>query len=85
MARSTYSPRNQSHQIEKEKYQKESENWKLWDCPCSQIKPIVTLLDFHSTKQRLPLVDPWSRGLDVAMYPARATLQHVIKAWWKVA
>ena len=25
MARSTYSPRNLSHQIEKEKYQKESE------------------------------------------------------------
>ena len=27
MAGSTYSPRNLSHQIEKDKYQKESENW----------------------------------------------------------
>ena len=54
---------------------------------------IVIFLDFHSTKQGLPLVDSWSRGLDLnqmypdrdtlAMYPARDTLQHVIKAWWK--
>ena len=36
---------------------------------CNQIKLIVTLLDFHSTKQRLPLVDPWSRGLNVTMSP----------------
>jgi len=36
VARSTYSPRNLSHQIEKEKYQKESENGKLWDWPCSK-------------------------------------------------
>ena len=68
MARSTYSPRNLSHHIEKEKYQKE-----------------IILLDFHSTKQGLPLVDSWSRGLHLAMNPAWATLQHVIKAWWKVA
>ena len=25
---------------------------------------IVIFLDFHSTKQGLPLVDSWSRGLD---------------------
>ena len=30
MVRSTYSLRNLSHQ----KYRKESENWKLWDCLC---------------------------------------------------
>ena len=28
------------------------------------IKAIVIFLDFHSTKQGLPLVDSWSRGLD---------------------
>ena len=28
------------------------------------------LLDFHSTKQGLPLVDSWTRGLDLAMHPA---------------
>ena len=27
-------------------------------------KSIVIFLDFHSTKQELPLVDSWSRGLD---------------------
>ena len=26
--------------------------------------PFVIFLDFHSTKQGLPLVDSWSRGLD---------------------
>ena len=31
-----YSLRNLSHQIEKKKYQKESENWKLWDCSYSK-------------------------------------------------
>ena len=25
---------------------------------------VVILLDFHSTKQGMPLVDSWSRGLD---------------------
>ena len=30
----------------------------------SAIKIIVIFLDFHSTKQGLPLVDSWSRGLD---------------------
>ena len=30
MAKSTYSPRSLSRQ----KYRKESENWKLWDCLC---------------------------------------------------
>ena len=28
------------------------------------ISIIVIFLDFHSTKQGLPLVDSWSRGLD---------------------
>ena len=56
----------------------------------------VIFLDFHSTKHGLPLVDSWSHGLDYnEMYPdrdtfeqlyrARNTLQHVIKACWKVA
>ena len=27
-------------------------------------KQIVIFLDFHSTKQGLPLVDSWSHGLD---------------------
>ena len=52
-------------------------------------------IDFHSTKQGLPLVDSWSHGLDLnQMYPdrdtlsnvpTRDTLQHMIKPWWKVA
>ena len=29
-----------------------------------RLKSIVIFLDFHSTKQGLPLVDSWSRGLD---------------------
>ena len=28
------------------------------------IMALVIFLDFHSTKQELPLVDSWSRGLD---------------------
>ena len=52
---------------------------------------VVIFLDFHSTKHGLLLVDSWSRGLDLNQVypdrddPARDTLQHVIKEWWKVA
>ena len=50
------------------------------------IKEVVIFLHFHSTKQELSLVDCLSHGLDKnQMYPDRDTLQHVIKAWWKVA
>ena len=36
---------------------------------------IVVFLDFYSTKQGLPLVDSWSRGVDLnQMYPDRDTL-----------
>ena len=50
------------------------------------IKEVVIFLHFHSTKQELSLVDSLSHGLDKnQMYPDRDTLQHVIKAWWKVA
>ena len=41
--------------------------WLLeWQEPytVSLIAIIVIFLDFHSTKQGLPLVDSWSRGLD---------------------
>ena len=39
---------------------------------------IVIFPDFHSTKQGLPLVDSWSRGLDLnQMYPDRDTLSNV--------
>ena len=31
---------------------------------CTVQVGIVIFLDFHSTKQGLPLVDSWSRGLD---------------------
>ena len=65
-------------------------NWKY-----SSLSAIVIFLDFHSTKQGQPLADSWWRGLDSnlecipimihwAMYPTRNTLQHVIRAWWKV-
>ena len=58
--------------------------------------PIVIFLEFHSTKQGMPLVDSWSHGLDInqtysnhdtfeQLYPTRDTFQHMIKAWWKVA
>ena len=48
--------------------------------------PFVIFLDFHSTQNGLPLVDSWSHGLDLnQMYPARDTLQHVMKARWQVA
>ena len=52
-------------------------NWKLKDAHeefrkarCKktrewrEIYPIVIFLEFHSTKQGLPLVDSWSRGLE---------------------
>ena len=32
--------------------------------PVGVIRCFVIFLDFHSTKQGLPLVDSWSRGLD---------------------
>ena len=43
-------------------------SWKIVKyCSLSEvcmINSIVIFLDFHSTKQELPLVDSWSRGLD---------------------
>ena len=57
------------------------------------ISHIVIFLHFHSTRKGLPLIDSWSRGLDLKqLYPDR-TLRNVppsghiaavIKAWWKV-
>ena len=55
----------------------------------------VIFLDFHLTVQGLPLVDYWPHValtkikcipivIHLAMYHDRDTLQHVIKAWWKV-
>ena len=47
----------------------------------SQINGIVIFLEFHSTKQRLPLVDSWSRGL----YPDRDTLNNVSRSGYIAA
>ena len=47
---------------------------------------IVIFLDFHSTKQGLPLVDSWSRGLDLnQMYPDRDTLSNVPRSGYITA
>ena len=41
----------------------------------------MNFLDFHSTKQGLPLVDSWSRGLDQnQMHPDRDTLSNVSRS-----
>ena len=51
----------------------------------------VIFLDFHSTKHELPhwlilgLMAFTDRDTFGQLYPARDTLQHVIKACWKVA
>ena len=54
---------------------------------------IVIFLDFHSTKQGRHWLILGHVALTKIkcipivihlMYPARDTLQHVIKAWWKV-
>ena len=61
---------------------------KLTYCDLAQFQPrfkfyfsflqTVIFLDFHSTKQGMPLVDYWSRGLDQnQMYPNRDTLSNV--------
>ena len=43
-------------------------------------------LDFDSTKQGLPLVDSWSRGLDKnQMYPDRNTLSNVPRSGYITA
>ena len=43
-------------------------------------------LDFHSTKQGLPLVDSWSRGLDLnQMYHDRDTLSNVPRSGYVTA
>ena len=63
------------------------------DCNNSKF---VIFLDFHSTKQGLPSADSWLHDLDKnqmypdpdkfeQQYPAQDTLQHMIKAWWKMA
>ena len=50
------------------------------------INSIVIFLDFHSTKQELPLVDSWSRGLDKnQMYPDRDTLKNVSRSGYIAA
>ena len=46
----------------------------------------VIFLDFHSTKQGLPLVDSWSRGLDLnQMYPDRDILSNVPRSGYITA
>ena len=86
-----YSPRNLSHQVEKKKYQKEVKIENSGTVPAVTNKaPCFTQLnrDCHwlilghvvLTKLKCIVI-----VIYLAMYPARATLQHVIKAWWKVA
>ena len=46
----------------------------------------VIFLDFHSTKQEVPLVDSWSRGLDYnQMYPDRDILRNVPRSGYITA
>ena len=61
--------------------------------PGKLISHIVIFLHILSTKEKLPLVDSWSRGLDLnQLYPNRILsnvppppkhIAAVIKGWWK--
>ena len=54
--------------------------------PSYKTRKFVIFLDFHSTKQGLPLVDSWSRGLDSnQMYPDRDTLSNVPRSGYITA